>query len=102
MIKFVNSFKSYVAKEIIKLLRYDNRKSILSLLESRDRNQYQVWRSGNWPELIETVDFYQQKLNYIHENPVLKGYVEREEDWIYSSARNYYCDDHSIIKVDIE
>ncbi|MFH1544283.1 MAG: hypothetical protein ABIE03_07165, partial [Patescibacteria group bacterium] len=36
---------------------------------------------------------------YIHENPVVKGYVDKEEDWIYSSARNYYCDDHSVIKV---
>jgi hypothetical protein len=26
--------------------------------------------------------------------------VEKPEDYVYSSARNYYCDDHSIILLD--
>jgi len=30
-----------------------------------------------------------QKLNYIHQNPVKRGYVDQEEHWRYSSARNY-------------
>ncbi len=30
-----------------------------------------------------------QKVNYIHENPVKRGYVELPEHWRYSSARNY-------------
>ncbi|TCL34896.1 hypothetical protein EV691_101338 [Azotobacter chroococcum] len=30
-----------------------------------------------------------QKLDYIHHNPVRRGYVERPEHWRYSSARNY-------------
>ena len=33
--------------------------------------------------------FIQQKINYIHENPVRAGIVENEEDYLYSSARNY-------------
>lgn len=28
-------------------------------------------------------------MNYIHENPVKAGFVEKEEDYLYSSARNY-------------
>ena len=30
-----------------------------------------------------------QKMAYIHENPVKAGFVERAEDWMYSSQRNY-------------
>ena len=26
---------------------------------------------------------------YIHENPVRNGWVEKAEDWMYSSQRNY-------------
>ena len=37
----------------------------------------------------------------MNENPVRKGYVDRPEYWIYSSARNYYLNDHSVMKVDI-
>ncbi|WP_262713337.1 hypothetical protein [Algoriphagus aquimarinus] len=28
-------------------------------------------------------------MNYIHENPVRAGIVEKPEDYLYSSARNY-------------
>lgn len=28
-------------------------------------------------------------MNYIHFNPVRAGWVEKPEDWLYSSARNY-------------
>ena len=31
-----------------------------------------------------------QKLNYIHFNPVAAGIVDKEEEYIYSSARDYY------------
>lgn len=30
-----------------------------------------------------------QKLNYIHENPVKEGIVEKPQDYLFSSARNY-------------
>jgi putative transposase len=30
-----------------------------------------------------------QKLDYIHQNPVKRGYVDQPEHWQYSSARNY-------------
>jgi len=30
-----------------------------------------------------------QKVEYIHHNPVKRGYVDNAEHWRYSSARNY-------------
>jgi len=30
-----------------------------------------------------------EKIRYIHENPVKRGYVDQPEHWRYSSARNY-------------
>ncbi|MEJ2304415.1 MAG: hypothetical protein P8Y14_23050 [Anaerolineales bacterium] len=30
-----------------------------------------------------------QKIEYIHHNPVRRGYVDESEHWRYSSARNY-------------
>jgi hypothetical protein len=30
-----------------------------------------------------------QKIAYIHDNPVKRGYVDLPEHWRYSSARNY-------------
>ena len=31
-----------------------------------------------------------QKLEYIHQNPVKAGFVEKPEDYLYSSARDYH------------
>lgn len=59
----------------------------------------QIWKRENCPVLIESENFFQQKLNYIHENPTREGYVDYEEEWRYSSARNYYKNDHSVIEV---
>jgi hypothetical protein len=31
----------------------------------------------------------QQRIDYIHENPVKAGFVENPSDWLMSSARDY-------------
>ena len=31
----------------------------------------------------------EQKISYIHNNPVKRGLVTKAEDWIYSIAKNY-------------
>ena len=46
-------------------------------------------REGSHPKIIETEAMMLQKLNYIHENPVRRGYVSDPTHWRYSSARNY-------------
>ncbi len=54
----------------------------------RDR-EYQVWEEGAHPQLLQNQNILLQKLDYIHFNPVKRGYVDKPEDWRYSSARNY-------------
>lgn len=44
---------------------------------------------------------FEQKLNYIHFNPVEAGFVTDPIDWKYSSARNYGNDNHTIIEIDM-
>jgi hypothetical protein len=48
-----------------------------------------VWEEGNHPQIIETEAVLRQKVEYIHNNPVKRGYVDLPEHWRYSSARNY-------------
>jgi len=36
---------------------------------------------------------------YIHENPVVAGFVENAQDWMYSSQRNY-DNLHALIEID--
>lgn len=100
----MRDFNTHTSREITTLLREDRKISILELfgqaaaLDGRG-NDYKVWQEGFHPIALETEDFVVQKLDYLHDNPVRKGYVEEPEHWKYSSARNYILNDHSVIQV---
>ena len=40
-----------------------------------------------------------QKLDYLHNNPVTAGFVEKPEDWLYSSAKDYYTGTKGMINL---
>ena len=87
-------FKSYSAKRIINCLQQRREKGILEMLALFKRPHktectYQVWEEGNHPQLIESEQVMRQKIDYIHQNPVKRGYVDLPEHWRYSSARDY-------------
>lgn len=42
----------------------------------------------------------EQKLEYIHNNPVVEGIVEKPEDYLYSSARDY-CEMKGLINIEL-
>ena len=90
----IQRFKAYTAKEIIAYLERRNVRGMLELLAlfkrvHKTESRYQVWEEGSHPQLIESEEVMRQKLEYIHWNPVKRGYVDLPEHWRYSSARNY-------------
>jgi REP element-mobilizing transposase RayT len=87
------------------LIKTEQRVSLLSIFREAAigdgrGNDFKVWQTGFHPIAIVNERFFRQKLDYLHDNPVRKGYVERAEHWQYSSARNYILDDHSVIPVE--
>ncbi|WP_198532947.1 hypothetical protein [Salinivibrio sp. MA440] len=42
-----------------------------------------------FPKLIQSDAMMWQKIDYIHQNPVKRGYVDEAAHWRYSSARDY-------------
>jgi putative transposase len=60
---------------------------------------FQLWQHDNHPIDLYDQKILHQKLDYIHDNPVVAGIVERAEDYLYSSARNYYCGSKGLIDV---
>jgi REP element-mobilizing transposase RayT len=56
---------------------------------AQDVSQYQVWQEGSHPEAVYTPEFAQQKIDYIHANPVRAGLAAMPDDWPCSSARAY-------------
>ncbi len=90
----LTSIKSYTAKRIVQYLEGKNVRRILDQMRFHKKRfktdrQYQVWEEGSHPQLIQGDEMMRQKLDYIHYNPVKRGYVDKPEHWRYSSARNY-------------
>lgn len=102
----VRDFKRFTSRTITDLLVEAEKKRTLHYFREVARkaekgNSFKVWKDGSHAEAIISDDFFLQKLNYIHENPVRKGYVDRPEHWTYSSARNYILNDQSIIQLQL-
>ncbi len=90
----IQRFKSWTGKEILNHLQSAKATKLLVLLKHMKRSYkrksvYQLWEEGMHPQLMETESVMRQKLEYIHQNPVKRGYVDVPEHWCYSSARNY-------------
>ena len=60
----------------------------------------QFWQQHNKPIELWSEKVIQQKIDYIHKNPVESGFVTDPVDWKYSSARNYQ-EDQTILEIDL-
>ena len=91
-------FKKYTSKKILTTLENDTTESrrewMLDRFDFRARNDkriknYKFWQDGSDEQLIYSIEYLKQKLNYIHNNPVIAEYVNNPEEYRYSSAVDY-------------
>ena len=102
----LSRFKSYTARKCIDLYKNQNNEFILKQLgffkqPHRSDRKYQFWQEGNQPKRIHNDRMMQQKVDYIHMNPVRRGYVDLPEQWRYSSARTY-ADEPGLLAVCVD
>lgn len=100
----IASLKKFTARQIIDTLKECHKDWLLTELafykkKYKINSQYQLWQEGSHPQLILSEKIFRQKIEYIHHNPLKRGLVDLPEHWRYSSARNYFRDDHSIIEI---
>lgn len=103
--KHIGRFKSYTARKIIDISKDKNNTWLLEQLKEEKKHfktdrTHQLWQEGFHPQRIQSDEMMRQKINYIHNNPVRRGYVDDAINWVYSSARNYLKDDHSVLAID--
>ena len=82
MISVVRDMKKFLSKQFKKNLS-ENEPNVLKLFQNGD--EYSFWENANSPKQILSDSFLEQKVNYIHFNPVQKQYVHSPEDWRWSS-----------------
>jgi REP element-mobilizing transposase RayT len=99
----VRDFKRHTATEISNYLSELGQFSELfwvKIFHSRETGQLRIWQEGYHSIAIKSQTFFVEKLAYIHDNPVRKGFVEKPEDWKYSSARSYLLEYDGLIVID--
>jgi REP element-mobilizing transposase RayT len=82
--------KGLTARRVIDYLKANNYLSSLAKLahEERERNyKHSLWQTEKNVLPIFSEKMFMEKLNYIHQNPVRAGLVERATDYHWSSAR---------------
>ena len=90
----MDSFKSFTARQIIDQLKARHVERFLTRFRFAKRahkvdREYQFWQEGVHAELVFSEAIMREKLDYIHANPVKRGYVNLAEHWRYSSASHY-------------
>lgn len=106
--KLLGEFKSYTSKAIQKLIEdnpQESRKEWLLWMMERaggknsNVKKRQFWQQHNKPIELWSTHVIQQKLDYIHYNPVESGFVTKPQHWKYSSASNF-SNEWSVIEID--
>ena len=87
-------FKSFTALQLVELLKVRGADALLKRMHfarkaQRNDREHQFWQEGSHPQLIGDELMLRQKLDYMHRNPVERGYVDEPEHWRWSSARCY-------------
>ncbi len=108
--KVLGRFKEHTSKAVQKAISEnagESRKEWLEWMFARAAQKSsnvkngQFWQHNNKPIELWTPEVITQKINYIHNNPVVSGFVEESWHWRYSSAIDY-ADGKGLLELDVE
>jgi REP element-mobilizing transposase RayT len=94
----IRDFKKYTSVHICRAIEDNPQESRRSWMlntfgtaadESSKHQKYKFWQNEYHPVELFSNDVIDQKVNYLHQNPVKAQIVDAAEDYLYSSARNY-------------
>ena len=97
MSDFVRDFKQFTAKSLLKEIQSEpesRRDWMLYRFEYAGKfdnriKRYRFWQDKSHPIELNTLEMINERIDYIHNNPVKNGLVAEPEDYLFSSARNY-------------
>jgi hypothetical protein len=95
------NIKSFTAMELIDAIINNKKESrkeyLLHVFEAAGKKsssnvRYKCWEHENQPVLSDSTEMYNQRLNYLHWNPVTASLVVAPWHWINSSAADYFTE----------
>ena len=107
--KLIKELKTYTSKKLQALIAQHPQESrkewLLWVFKQAGRKNSNVtsghfWQQNNKPIEVWSNKVIQQKIDYIHSNPVKSGFVAEPQHWKYSSAKNF-ANEIGVIEIDI-
>ena len=107
--EILRDFKTFTSKKVQKQVEENIQESrrdwMLRMMERAGKQNSNVksrqfWQQHNKPIELWSADVIDQKVDYIHFNPVESGFVNEPENWKYSSAVDY-AGGNGLLKIDL-
>lgn len=106
----IRDFKSFTSKQIIEEINQSNESRKIWMLNkfsyeaerTKRTSKYKFWQDGFHPIMLDKTKILEQKLKYIHQNPVIACFVGEAEHWKNSSALAYSLGDKNCCNFEIE
>ncbi len=105
----LRDLKKFTSKQIYKAIdenQMESRKTWLTYMFKRagsknsNNKEFQFWQNDNHPIELNNPFILKQKLDYLHENPVRAGIVFEPQDYVYSSAVDYFTDRKGMLAIE--
>lgn len=103
---FLRDFKSFLGKQFVERLAAEGTNALLRrfrISQARKRHRdptYAIFQPDNDDRVIYSEQFFRQKLDYVHANPLRKDLVETAADYPWSSCRSYVTGEPHPIPLD--
>jgi len=110
LVNAIRDLKKFTSRNIIDAINSNIQESrrdwmIWMFKRAGERNgnnhNYQFWQQDNHPVELSTNEMMDQRLTYLHENPVTAGYVWEPQHYKYSSAIDYYAECSGLLPVEL-
>lgn len=94
----IRDFRGFTSKNLITAIKNNPRESRKQWLLNYFRNEgskrksvqsYQLWKRNYHPVELDDTNLFNEKLDYIHQNPVRACFVFDASQYVYSSTSNY-------------
>lgn len=107
--ELVRDMKEFTSKQIIKAITDNPEESrkewMLNIFRyagsgNKNNKEFQFWKQDYHPVELSTNEMLEQRLHYLHENPVRSGLIWAAWHYKYSSAIDYYTTEKGLVKIE--
>ena len=106
----IRDFKKYTSSKLVDAISNNptesRKKWLLNMFlfagkGNNDNERYQFWQKDYHPVELSNDALFQQRLDYLHANPVRAGIVREPQHYLYSSAIDYYEQKPGLLIIDM-